>query len=33
MAQQPITFTTPKGIAQYPWLSTPDTKFSRGRGI
>ena len=28
MAQQPITFTTPKGIAQYPWLSTPDTKFS-----
>jgi len=32
MAQQPITFTTPKGIAQYPWLSTPDTKFQR-RGI
>lgn len=29
MAQQPnVTFTTPKGIAQYPWLSTPDTKFS-----
>ena len=28
MAQQPITFTTPKGIAQYPWLSKPDTKFS-----
>ena len=28
MAQQPITFTTPKGVAQYPWLSKPDTKFS-----
>lgn len=28
MAQQPVTFTTPKGIAQYPWLSKPDTKFS-----
>ena len=28
MAQQPIEFTTPKGIAQYPWLSKPDTKFS-----
>ena len=28
MAQQPITFTTPQGIAQYPWLSKPDTKFS-----
>jgi len=29
MAQQPnVTFTTPKGTAQYPWLSTPDTKFS-----
>ena len=28
MAQQPIKFTTPKGIAQYPWLSKPDTKFS-----
>ena len=22
------TITTPKGIAQYPWLSKPDTKFS-----
>jgi len=28
MAQQPIEFTTPTGIAQYPWLSKPDTKFS-----
>lgn len=28
MAEQPITFTTPKGVAQYPWLSKPDTKFS-----
>lgn len=28
MAQQPNIITTPKGIAQYPWLSTPDTKFS-----
>jgi hypothetical protein len=28
MAQQPITFTTPKGIAQYPRLSKPETKFS-----
>jgi hypothetical protein len=30
MAQQPtnVAFTTPKGIAQYPWLSQPDTKFS-----
>ena len=25
---QANTFTTPKGIAQYPWLSKPDTKFS-----
>jgi len=23
-----VIFTTPKGLAQYPWLSTPDTKFS-----
>jgi hypothetical protein len=22
------TITTPTGIAQYPWLSKPDTKFS-----
>ena len=28
MAQQPNIITTPKGIALYPWLSTPDTKFS-----
>ena len=28
MAQQPVTFTTPQGVAQYPWLSKPDTKFS-----
>lgn len=28
MAQQNVTFTTPKGEAQYPWLSQPDTKFS-----
>jgi len=28
MAQQPATFTTPQGVAQYPWLSKPDTKFS-----
>jgi hypothetical protein len=28
MAQQPNVFTTPKGIALYPWLSTPDTKFN-----
>ena len=28
MAEQPNTFTTPKGVAQYPWLSKPDTKFS-----
>jgi len=27
MAQAPNVFTTPKGIAQYPWLSKPDTKF------
>ena len=23
-----MKLTTPKGIAQYPWLNTPDTKFS-----
>jgi len=28
MAQTNVAFTTPKGIAQYPWLSKPDTKFS-----
>ena len=28
MAEKLIEFTTPKGIAQYPWLSKPDTKFS-----
>lgn len=28
MAQQPNVFTTPKGVALYPWLSTPDTKFN-----
>lgn len=28
MAQTNAAFTTPKGIAQYPWLSKPDTKFS-----
>ena len=28
MAQAPNVFTTPKGIAAYPWLSKPDTKFS-----
>ena len=28
MATPNITFTTPKGIAAYPWLSRPDTKFS-----
>jgi hypothetical protein len=28
MATTDNTITTPKGIAQYPWLSKPDTKFS-----
>ena len=28
MATSNLVFTTPAGIAQYPWLSTPDTKFS-----
>jgi|TARA_R110000772_G_scaffold5106_3_gene18169 hypothetical protein len=28
MAQAPNVFTTPKGVAQYPWLSKPDTKFN-----
>ena len=28
MAEKLIEFTTPKGIAQYPWLSKPDTKFN-----
>jgi len=28
MAQQPNIITTPKGLALYPWLSTPDTKYS-----
>ena len=28
MAQAPNVFTTPKGMAQYPWLSKPDTKFN-----
>jgi len=28
MAQAPNVITTPKGIAAYPWLSKPDTKFS-----
>jgi hypothetical protein len=30
---QANTFTTPKGIAQYPHLSKPDTKFSEPKGI
>lgn len=25
---KPVTVTTPKGIAQYPWLNEPDTKFN-----
>ena len=33
MAQQPIEFTTPKGIAQYPWLSIPDTKYNKPEGV
>ena len=28
MATSNLVFTTPAGIAQYPWLTTPDTKFS-----
>jgi hypothetical protein len=28
MAQQPTVITTPTGVALYPWLSKPDTKFS-----
>lgn len=28
MAQQPTLVTTPTGVALYPWLSKPDTKFS-----
>jgi hypothetical protein len=28
MAAKDNTITTPKGIAKYPWLSKPDTKFS-----
>ncbi len=28
MATTDTTITTPKGIAQYPWLSKPDTKFN-----
>ena len=28
MAEKLIEFTTPKGIAQYPWLSKPDTKYN-----
>jgi len=28
MAEKLIEFITPKGIAQYPWLSKPDTKFN-----
>ena len=26
--KKPVTFTTPKGTAQYPWLNEPDTKFN-----
>lgn len=26
--KKPVTVTTPKGIAQYPWLNEPDTKFN-----
>jgi hypothetical protein len=28
MAVKRPTYTTPKGLASYPWLNTPDTKFS-----
>jgi len=28
MATSNLIFTTPVGVAQYPWLSKPDTKFS-----
>ena len=28
MATQRTTFTSPKGIAMWPWLNTPDTKFN-----
>ena len=28
MAQAPNVFTTPKGVALYPYLSRPDTKFN-----
>jgi len=27
MANKKITFKTPQGIAQYPWLNNPDTQF------
>jgi len=30
--QEPNQFTTPKGIAQYPWLSEPDTKYKKPDG-
>jgi hypothetical protein len=28
MANANMKFVTPKGVAQYPWLTKPDTKFS-----
>ena len=28
MSTKLVSFTTPQGVAQYPYLSTPDTKFS-----
>jgi hypothetical protein len=28
MAVKRPSYTTPKGLASYPWLNTPDTKFS-----
>lgn len=31
--QEPNQFTTPKGIAQYPWLSIPDTKYNKPEGV
>lgn len=27
-SKKPVAVTTPKGIAQYPWLNEPDTKFN-----
>ena len=28
MSTKLVSFTTPQGVAQYPYLSSPDTKFS-----